>query len=71
MKLESLVIADQHAAVNSYLSFVHTARHAPEIHFAGCLEKNINSGKLEYKVMPWKISFLSFENLQDQRKMID
>ena len=28
MKLESLVIADQHAAVNSYLSLVHTARQA-------------------------------------------
>jgi hypothetical protein len=26
MKLESLVIADQHAAVNMFLSFVHTAR---------------------------------------------
>ncbi len=28
MKSESLVIADQHAAVNMYLSLVHTARHA-------------------------------------------
>ena len=27
MKLESLVIADQHAAVNMYPSLVHTARH--------------------------------------------
>ena len=27
MKLESLVIADQHAAVNKYLCLVHTARH--------------------------------------------
>ena len=26
MKMESLVIADQHAAVNKFLSFVHTAR---------------------------------------------
>ena len=26
MKLESLVIADQHAAVNGFLSLVHTAR---------------------------------------------
>ena len=28
MKLESLVIADQNAAVNMYPSLVHTARHA-------------------------------------------
>ena len=27
MKLESLVIADQHAAVNTFPGFVHTARH--------------------------------------------
>ena len=27
MKLESLVIAEQHAAVNSFPGFVHTARH--------------------------------------------
>ena len=27
MKLESLVIAEQHAAVNMFLGFVHTARH--------------------------------------------
>ena len=42
MKLESLVIADQHAAVNPYLSFVHTARHAPEIHGAWCFKDNKN-----------------------------
>ena len=27
MKLESLVIAEQHAAVNTYLGLVHIARH--------------------------------------------
>ena len=27
MKLESLVIADQHAAVNTFSGLVHTARH--------------------------------------------
>jgi len=31
MKLESLVIADQHAAVNMYLSLVHTARHIKRV----------------------------------------
>ena len=33
MKLESLVIADQHAAVNLYLGFVLTARHALGMNF--------------------------------------
>ena len=31
MKLESLVIADQHAAVNTFPAFVHTARHAMKV----------------------------------------
>ena len=31
MKLESLVIADQHAAVNTFSGLVHTARHAMEV----------------------------------------
>ncbi len=30
MKLESLVIADQHAAVNTFPGHVHTARHTPK-----------------------------------------
>ena len=34
MKLESLVIADQHAAVNMYLGLVLTARHTMGMHFA-------------------------------------
>ena len=40
IKLESLVIADQHAAVNMYPSLVHTARHALEVHFVGKHEFN-------------------------------
>ncbi len=31
MKLESLVIADQHAAVNTFPGLVHTARHARKV----------------------------------------
>ena len=34
MKLESLVIADQHAAVNTFPGLVHTARHAMEVGLA-------------------------------------
>ena len=30
MKTESLVIADQHAAVNTFSGLVHTARHIPK-----------------------------------------
>ena len=30
VKVESLVIADQHAAVNTFPGLVHTARHAME-----------------------------------------
>ena len=33
MKLESLVIVDQHATVNMYLSLVHTARHILGVDF--------------------------------------
>ena len=31
MKLESLVIADQHAAVNTFPGLVHTARHMTRV----------------------------------------
>ncbi len=43
MKPESLVIVDQHATVNMYLSLVLPARHRPEICSVGSLEifKNI------------------------------
>ena len=33
MKSESLVIADQHAAVNTFPGLVHTARHAMGVGF--------------------------------------
>ena len=33
IKLESLVIADQHAAVNMLLDFVHTARHTMRVNY--------------------------------------
>jgi hypothetical protein len=34
MKLESLVIAGQHTAVNSFPGLVHTARHTMEVGYA-------------------------------------
>ncbi len=41
MKLELLVIADQHAAVNTFPGLVHTARHAMEVGFTriGCANR--------------------------------
>ncbi len=41
MKLESLVIADQHAAVNTFTGLVHTARHIMEVGFI--LSRCLNS----------------------------
>ena len=38
MKLESLVIADQHAAVNTFPGLVHTARHTTKV---GCHQKSV------------------------------
>ena len=35
MKVESLVIADQHAAVNTFPGLVHTARHTMEARCTG------------------------------------
>ena len=41
MKLESLVIVDQHATVNLYLSLVHTARHIMGAGLAQSILNNI------------------------------
>ena len=56
MKMESLVIADQHAAVNSYLSLVHTACHATEINLTGRLKKNKDF--LQDILFEFKIQFI-------------
>ena len=41
MKSESLVIADQHAAVNTFPGLVHTARHTTEV--GGAQSWTVNS----------------------------
>ncbi len=46
MKSESLVIADQHAAVNTFPGLVHTARHAMGVgsarsHQANCSQRQV------------------------------
>ena len=40
MKLESLVIADQHAAVNTFPGLVHTARHTMRVDCTGSYRAN-------------------------------
>ena len=40
MKLELLVIADQHAAVNTFPGLVHTARHTMEVGGARSWSRN-------------------------------
>jgi hypothetical protein len=40
MKLESLVIADQHAAVNTFPGLVHTARHTMRVDCTGSHRAN-------------------------------
>ena len=45
VKLESLVIADQHAAVNMFLSLVHTARQATKVGSTRSRRSNPQGGK--------------------------
>ncbi len=44
MKQESLVIAHQHGAVNTFPGLVHTARHAMEVGSARCQWPNLREG---------------------------
>ena len=51
MKPESLVIADQHAAVNTFPGLVHTARHTTKV----CNTRNRDANsqeRLTLKVLP-------------------
>ena len=68
MKLESLVIADQHAAVNMYSGPVHTARHTLGIGFARSIDQRspitkvfhaaVECGPFWYWWSSWRISRL-------------
>ncbi len=46
MKLESLVIADQHAAVNTFPGLVHTARHTMRVDCTGSCRANPSGGQV-------------------------
>ena len=47
MKLESLVIADQHAAVNTFPGLVHTARHTMRVGNTRSPQPNRKEGTAE------------------------
>ena len=47
MKSESLVIADQHAAVNTFPGLVHTARHTMRVGNTRSLWPNHSEGAVE------------------------
>ena len=53
MKSESLVIADQHAAVNTFPGLVHTARHAMEVGSARSQWPNRKEGAVEGETGNW------------------
>ena len=53
MKLESLVIADQHAAVNTFPGLVHTARHTMGVGFTLSRCANLREAADHGKVSDW------------------
>ena len=53
MKLESLVIADQHAAVNTFPGLVHTARHTMGVGNARSQRPNRKGGAAEGGAGNW------------------
>ena len=53
MKLESLVIGDQNAAVNTFPGLVHTARHAMEVGFTLSRCANRKEAAVHGRVSNW------------------
>ena len=53
MKSESLVIADQHVAVNTFPGLVHTARHTMGAGSARSSEPNRKGGDYHGRVRDW------------------
>ena len=53
MKLESLVIADQHAAVNTFPGLVHTARHTMGVSNTRSRWPNLLEGAVEGGARDW------------------
>ena len=53
MKAESLVIAGQHTAVNTFPGLVHTARHTMEVGHARSRYPNLLEGDAEGRADDW------------------
>ena len=53
MKLELLVIADQHAAVNTFPGLIHTARHTMRVGNTRSLSSNRKEDAVEGGVNDW------------------
>ena len=53
MKLESLVIADQHAAVNTFPGLVHTARHTMKVGRTRSCFVNLREANVQGMVDDW------------------
>ena len=53
MKLESLVIVDQHATVNTFPGLVHTARHTMGVGFTRSRCANRKEAAVHGKVSDW------------------
>jgi hypothetical protein len=53
MKLESLVIADQHAAVNTFPGLVHTARQTTEVNLSLSRCANCKEAAYQGQIDDW------------------
>ena len=53
MKLESLVIVDQHATVNTFPGLVHTARHTMGVHWTRSRRPILREGGAEGLMSDW------------------
>ena len=53
MKLESLVIPDQHAGVNTFPGLVHTARHITKVGCTGSRWANLREATVHGMVGDW------------------
>ncbi len=53
MKSESLVIADQHAAVNTFPGLVHTARHAMGVGSTLSRRANLREATVHGRINDW------------------
>ncbi len=53
MKLESLVIADQHAAVNTFPGLVHTARHTMKVGYSRSRFVNLREASAQGVIDDW------------------